>query len=260
VRYSPPFFGAAAAALVPQARRAVVKNLRRIRGEATFATEARDVLATFVAYASCLAEALSNDAEGGPRPSNATILGERHIKSALSAQRGAVIVTAHTAGWEAAGPLFARDYDLPIMLVMEREADDRARAISDHARRRAGVAIAHVGDPLVSLSLFRHLRAGGIVALQLDRCAPGTRTRAATVLGERSAVPEGPLRLAQLAGAPVLPVFCAREGHRRYVVDAAEPRWLDRHASDAELDAAAQHLADAMSAFLRRHPTQWFHW
>src|SRR3954463_13845422 len=61
VRYSPPVFGCAAAALVPSARQAVLRNLRRIRGPASAATDARDVLATFSNYASCLAEVLSND-------------------------------------------------------------------------------------------------------------------------------------------------------------------------------------------------------
>ncbi|HEY8078352.1 MAG TPA: lysophospholipid acyltransferase family protein [Labilithrix sp.] len=260
VRVSPPFFGAAAAAVVPQARRAVVRNLRRIHGRRAPADEARDVLATFATYASCFAETLSNDAPSGPKRPRATIFGELHIRRALGAGRGVVMVTAHTAGWEAVGPLLAKDYHLPFLLVMAPEPDDRARAISDEARRRSGVAIAHVGDPLASLPLLRHVREGGIVGLQLDRAAPGMRMRDVEVLGAPGAIPEGPLRLAQLTGAPLLPIFCAREGHRRYAVHACEPRWIDRRATGADLDAAAQNLADEMTRFLRAHPTQWFHW
>lgn len=260
VRYSPPVFGAAAAVLVPDARRAALRNLHRIRGPASKMKDARDVLATFSSYASCLAEVLSNGAPEGPRAPRATIFGERHIKTALAAGKGIVLVTAHTAGWEVAGPLFARDYAQHIMLVMQPEPDPRARAISDAARRRAGLEIAHVGDPLASLPLLRHLKEGGIVALQLDRFVPGMRTRAATILDGPGEVPEGPIRLAQLSGAPLLPVFCAREGFRKYVIEAFPPRFVDRRANDAEVDAAAAHLADAMTRFLRAHPTQWFHW
>jgi KDO2-lipid IV(A) lauroyltransferase len=254
VRYSPPLFGAAAAFLVPQARHAVAKNLRRIRGRA----RPHEVLGTFTTYASCFAEVLSNDADSGPRRPAATIFGERHIQRALAAGKGAVIVTAHTAGWEAAGPLLAQDFSLPLVMVMAPEEDARAREISDVARRRAGVGIVHVGDPLASLPLLRHLRAGGIVALQIDRTEPGMRTREARVLDARGAVPEGPFRLAQLSGAPVLPIFCAREGHRRYAVHASEAFFIERRAGEAELDAAAQHVADVMTRFLREHPTQWF--
>lgn len=260
VRYSPPVFGAAASVLVPSARRAVLRNLRRIRGPATPAEDARDVLATFATYASCLAEVLSNAAEAGPRAPRATVYGERLIRSAMDERRGMVLVTAHTAGWESVGPLLARAHDFEIMLVMQAEADAGARALHDDARRRAGVAIAHVGDdPLSSLPLLRHLRAGGVVALQLDRVAPGMRTRRVPLLGGQGAVPEGPLRLAQLSGAPIVPVFCAREGYRRYAIHAFEPRWVPRAATDDELDDVARHVAGTMTSFLRAHPTQWFH-
>ncbi len=260
LRLSPPVVGAAASVLVPSARHAVVDNLRRIRGQGSRARDAREVLATFSTYASCIAEVLSNDAPAGFRPPSATILGELNVKAALAARRGLVIVTAHTAGWESAGPLLARDHGLDIMIVMQPEPDARARALQDDARLRSGVAIAHVGDdPLASLPLMRHLRGGGAVALQLDRVVPGMRTRAAPFLGGRGEVPEGPLRLAQLTGAPVVPIFCSREGFRKYVIHVFEPRTIPRHATEVELDSAAAHVADAMTRFLRAHPTQWFH-
>jgi lauroyl/myristoyl acyltransferase len=261
VRYSPPVFGWAAAALVPSARRAVVRNLHRIRGPATVTTDAREVLATFSNYASCLAEVLSNDAPSGPRPPKTTIHHQEYLHDANARGRGIVMVTAHTAGWESVGPVVARDQGLRMMIVMQAEPDERAQSLQDEARRRAGVTIAHVGDdPLAALPLLRHLRSpGGVVALQLDRFADGMRTRKVDLLGQQSRIPEGPLRLAQVSGAPILPVFCARVGHRRYVIDLHESRFVPRHASEAQLDEIAQQLADSMGAFLGKHPTQWFH-
>ena len=71
-------------------------------------------------------------------------------------------------------------------------------------------------------------------------------------------MPEGPLRLAQVSGAPLLPVFCARMGHRQYLIEAYPAIHVARQATDADLDAAAQGLADRVGSFLRAHPTQWF--
>jgi KDO2-lipid IV(A) lauroyltransferase len=260
VRYSPPAFGWAAAALVPSARRAVLRNLHRIRGSAPLATDARDVLATFSTYASCLAEVLSNDAPSGPRSPETSHRRKHHVDEARAHGKGIIMVTAHTAGWETVGPVVARNQGLQMMMVMRPEADERARELQDEARKRAGVTIVHAGDdPLASLPLLRHLRTGGVVALQLDRVAPGMRTREIDLLGERTNIPEGPLRLAQVSGAPILPVFCARVGYRKYVVELYESRVVPRHATDAELDGVGQHLADSLAAFLREHPTQWFH-
>lgn len=260
VRYSPPAFGWAAAALVPSARRAVLRNLHRIRGPASPADDARDVLATFSTYASCLAEVLSNDAPTGPRPPETSHRRKHHVEEARAHGKGIIMVTAHTAGWETVGPMVARNQGLQMMFVMRPEADERARELHDEARKRAGVSILHAGDdPLASLPLLRHLRSGGVVALQLDRVAPGMRTREVDLLGERTKIPEGPLRLAQVSGAPILPVFCARVGYRKYVVELYESRVVPRHATEAELDTVGQHLADSLASFLREHPTQWFH-
>jgi KDO2-lipid IV(A) lauroyltransferase len=169
-----------------------------------------------------------------------------------------VLVTAHTAGWDVVGPLLGKTYGLDLVLVTHAEPDTRAGRLQDEARRRAGVSIAHVGDPLASLGLLRHLRAGGVVALQLDRIMPGMRTRAAALFGTEGEVPEGPLRLAQLSGAPIVPVFCARRSHREYLVEVFEPCRLERRSTPGALDEVAEHLATCMTRFLRAHPTQWF--
>lgn len=261
MRYSPPFFGVAAAALVPSARRAVRKNLHRIRGPKDAASDARDVLITFSTYASCLAEVLSNDAEEGPRQPFATISRSDYLSEARARGKGVILVTAHTAGWEAVGPLFAAHHGFDMMIVMQAEPDERARELHDQARKRTGITIAHVGDdPLASLPLLRHLRGNGALALQLDRIPPGMRTHEVTLLGERAQIPEGPLRLAQVSGATVLPVFCARIGYRRYAIVMYPGRVVSRHATPEEINEAAQHLAACMTTFLRSHPTQWFNW
>lgn len=259
VRYSPPVFGWAAAALVPSARRAVRANLHRIRGPASPVRDVREVLETFGTYASCLAEVLSNDAPSGPRLPHATVRGELHMQDARNAGKGIVLATAHTAGWEAAGPLLARYHELDVLLVMQAEPDERARRLHDRAREASGMAIAHVGeDPLSSLPLLRHLKKGGVVALQIDRAVPGMRTRRVRFLDEEGLMPEGPLKLAQLTGAPILPVFCARVGYREYLIAAYEPRFVAKDATEKDMDAVAQHMATCLTSFLREHPTQWF--
>lgn len=170
------------------------------------------------------------------------------------------MVTAHTGGWETVGSLVAKAEGLRMMFVMRPEASRGARALQDDVRKRAGVTVLHVGDdPLACLPLLTHLRGGGVVALQLDRVAPGMRTLDVVRFGRKATIPEGPVRLAQLSGAPILPVFCAREGHRRYLVEFCASRLVARRSTDSDVAEVAQHLADSLGAFLCAHPTQWFH-
>jgi KDO2-lipid IV(A) lauroyltransferase len=255
-RYSPPVIGLVICALMPERRRAIAENLRKVRGPRGAVRETAEVARTFATYAACLSEVLG----GLTKESGALVRGELHIEDALSFGRGVILVTAHTAGWEATGVLLARDKSVDVMIVETPEADAGARAIQDQARRISGVKVVHVGDdPLSALPLVRHLRANGAVAMQVDRVPEGVRGRTVTLFGSAALVPEGPLRLAALTGAPIVPVFVARASYRRYEVFCSPPVRVDRHAAAADLDVAAQELAGRLEAFVRERPTQWFH-
>ncbi len=259
VRWSPPVIGLLACAISAGERRAVAANLRRIRGDRGPLRDALDVAATFSTYASCLAEILGAGSARAGLP-RAVVHGELNVLDAAKDRRGVLFATAHTAGWETVGPLLSRDHGLRVMIAEAAEANPGTRAIQDEARRAHGLIVAHVGeDPLSALPLAKHLRGGGIVALQIDRLPRGMRGREVTLFGRPAMLPEGPLRLAMLTGAPLIPIFAARTSYRRYTVVAGAAIRLSRAATNSELDAAAQTLADAMQAFLERHPTQWFH-
>jgi phosphatidylinositol dimannoside acyltransferase len=259
VRFAPPVIGLIACGIASDERRAIARNLRRVRGRRGRLREAADVARTFATYASCLTEVLGAGSGDGRVPT-AVVFGDLHFEDALAMRRGILLVTAHTAGWEVIGPLLARDERLDVMIAEAPERDAVANAIQDEARRAHGLQVAHVGDdPLSALPLVRHLRGGGVVALQVDRAPRGVRTRRAILFGEAASIPEGPLRLAALTGAPIVPVFVARTGHRRYNVVATAPIQLGRSAGDPDLDAAAQELATRLEAFVRTRPTQWFH-
>jgi lauroyl/myristoyl acyltransferase len=258
-RFSPPLIGMTICAFSPRQRRVIRENLRRARGPRGRLRDSADVARVFATYASCLSEALGGATAGGRLP-EAAIDGDEHVRSALGDRRGAIFATAHTAGWELVGPVLRTRRGLPVMIAAAPERDAAARSIQDEARREQGLLVAHVGDdPFAGLALMRHLRDRGIVAVQIDRLPPGQRAREVRLFGERERIPEGPLRLAALTGAPILPVFTAREGYRRYRVVASAPIRLSRSAGEAELDAAGQRIADALGAFVRAHPTQWFH-
>jgi lauroyl/myristoyl acyltransferase len=259
VRVSPPVVGMVACAFASERRRVVLANLRRVRGRRGALRDGADVARTFVSYASCLAEVLGADTVRS-RSAQAVVSGEQHFADAVSDGRGVVFATAHTAGWETVGPLLSRNRGLRLMIAEQPERDPRARAIQDRARTAHGVVVVHVGeDPLSALPLARHLRDGGAVALQIDRAPTRQRARGVTLFGVPARIPEGPLRLAAVTGAPVVAIFAARTGYRRYTVHLEPPIRVSRDADDAELDAAAQTLASSLERVVRARPTQWFH-
>ncbi len=259
VRYSPALFGAAFALMLPEQRERVRENLRLVYGPRSPLTENRDVLLTFATYASCLAEALGAERTEAQRASIRST-GEERLHEALAAGHGAVLVTAHAGAWDCVGRLVAEKYGAPIMIVMQAEADEGARGLSDEVRARTGVQVLLVGeDELSALPLLRHLRSGGVVAFQLDRPAPSGRAIDVELFGRAFHVPEGPFRIASLSGAPLLPLFVRRAGYFEYEMSVHRAISLPRRPSPAELEQAAAQATSAMEQFIRDNPTQWFH-
>jgi lauroyl/myristoyl acyltransferase len=258
IEHSPKLFGTAFALALPETRQRVLHNLRRVKGQRSFLAEQRDVVQTFTSYASCLAESLGIDRADGQN-TELSLLGREHLRAALSVGRGVILVTAHIGPWDCAARLLAKDFSADVIVVMLAEADEAARKVHD-VRQRSGVRVMHVGDhPLDALPLLRHVRSGGLVAIQLDRAAPGGRALAVELFGAKESMPEGPFRLAALSGAPVVPIFAHRLGYFRYEFSIEAPIWVKRQASAHELQAAAACAAQAMQSFIYRHPTEWFH-
>jgi lauroyl/myristoyl acyltransferase len=259
MRYSPPLFGLAAAVAVPRARKTVAANLQHLRGPVSPWRDAVEVAETFATYACCLSETLAYGSKNAGLPKLA-LVDKHHMTNALADGKGAIMATAHTAGWDVAGPVFGDDHHVDLVMVMESERNEGARRVHDEARVAGGTSFVHVGDdPLAALPLVRHLRRGAVVAIQVDRVPSQMRSREVRLLGRRFRLPEGALRLAEITGAPIVPIFSARLGFRSYRMEVRTPIRVPRRATDAALDMAAQQIADALGDFLHRHPTQWFH-
>jgi KDO2-lipid IV(A) lauroyltransferase len=258
LRWSPGPIGALVGLLSGRARRQIRANLRLIHGPRGALVELRDVAATMGAFGHALAEGL---AIAGRRDLDWRFSHEHADRVIRVAERGhgAIFVTAHCGSWDVAGSVLDRR-GLKLGMVMAAEDDVDARELHDRARARHGIEVFHVGsDPLAALPLLRHLRSGGVVAMQIDRSPSGMRTRACDFFGARWEIPLGPFQLAQLARVPIIPLFTARTGDLAHLIHVDEWIELPRRATDDERAHAMQLATSAMEAFIRRFPTQWFH-
>lgn len=254
VRYSPPVFGVAFALALPKVRARVRENVVRAKGSATLL----DVADVFANYACSLTEAF---AVGSGRSERlvAEVRGDEVYRKAREHGRGVVVVTAHTSGWYAAGPILKSVYDDPVVVVMRHERDADAESVQSRTRRALGVEVVHVGDdPLAALPLVAHLKKGGVVAIQMDRLPEGTRGVATPFLGGTVEIPSGPLQLAALSGAPILCVLGRRIGFLEYVVEVTGGWTLPRRPDDATRAEIAREIAASVEAFVRAYPTHWF--
>ncbi len=257
LRFSPRPIGAAFGLVLPEMRRRIVRNLRRVHGERSAWREQRDAVETLANYAACFAEAMAASREGvTPR---VRVEGEQRLRDALGAG-GVVLVTAHVGPWELSAQLLGQEILADVVLVMEPEPNAEAGELQDRWRSERGLRVLHIGAHATdALPLIAHLRRGGVAALQMDRVPPSGRVLDVSLFEQHFRVPEGPFRLAALSGAQVVPVFARRLGYFDYELAIAEPIQLSRRPSEHDLRACAQQAASAMQAFISASPTQWFH-
>jgi len=181
------------------------------------------------------------------------------LQHALATGRGAILATAHTAGWEVSLAALRGQCSAPIAVVMREERDRAARHWHATLARSSSLRVVEVGDdPLACLPLLTHLRGGGIVAMQIDRCPNGMRCQHAVGEGIPWRMPAGPFALAAGAGAPIVLALSRRCGYRSYVVQISEPIWLPKRPGNELVQEAADRIACNLVRFIRTWPAQWF--
>ncbi|MBI3392667.1 MAG: lysophospholipid acyltransferase family protein [Nitrospirae bacterium] len=184
--------------------------------------------------------------------------GVEHFDEAVRRGRGIVVVTGHVGNWELGGIFFAKGGFRTHVLTYDEEAPD-LKEIKEGFRRGYGIETIVVGEsPLSSLPIIRALKEGGLVAMLVDR-AQGGGTREVPFLGRPTPFPIGPVVLAGLTGAAIMPAFVVMEGegvYRGIIPGLVEtPQTGDR---EADLVAALGEIARLFEGVIRRYPDQFY--
>lgn len=189
-----------------------------------------------------------------------SVTGEAHYDAARRRGRGAILATAHLGSFETAIALVARREGggQRVHVVFRRDRSGLFERLRAEQRRRLGVVEAPVDEGLDTwLGLREALRRDEVVLMQADRLAPGQKGVEAPFLGGHIRVPTGPVRLARLTGAPLIPVFALASGRGRYRLQVEEAIWTDGVPDTGSIDPALLRLVGAVERVVRAHPDQW---
>ncbi len=244
----------------PVTRRALRLNAARLRPD--FSPRQRDalgraVLRSFIRFITDLAQAQRMSPARLSGMVEATE-GIEHYEAARALRRGTIVVTAHLGSFEVGmATIASRERD--VWVVFARDVFSRFEAMRRRVREALGVREARieVGWPMW-LELRDALSRDAVVMMQGDRLMPGQKGEDLPFLSGHMGLPTGPVRLAQLSGAPILPVFSIRQpnGQVRIIIDP--PIELDP-ADDpvATRRRAMRRLAALLQTRIAQHPEQW---
>lgn len=190
--------------------------------------------------------------------------GEAHYDAARAAGKGAIVVTAHMGSFEVGlAALTAREAarGKRVHVVFRRDDHDRFDRQRSALRDRLGAVEAPVNDGWpVWLRLRDALANDEVVVMQADRVMPGQKGVRVPLLGGHVELPTGPVRLAQLSGAPIIPVFTVRrpDGRIRLFVEPAITVGPDDATSGRnDTHPAVLRTAAVLEKYLAAYPDQW---
>lgn len=125
-------------------------------------------------------------------------------------KRGAILVTAHLGAFEAAVAALRRD-EARIHIVFHRDTFRLFEELRAAQHQRLGIIEAPVDDGLgVWVKLRDALLNDEVVLMQGDRVMPGQHGVRLPFFNGHMLFPSGPVKLARMTGAPLVPVFAPR--------------------------------------------------
>jgi Kdo2-lipid IVA lauroyltransferase/acyltransferase len=182
--------------------------------------------------------------------------GAENFTAAEAHGRGIVFVSGHFGATEiAAAMAVLRGYR--ITSVTEPIRPDWLMEYMIESRRRMGIELLPTGRS--GVTLLRTLRRGGMAAFVVDANVDRPGAVPVTFFGRQTTFPDGPARLARLAGAPLVFGSAVRLPQGKYRAFVFPPLIPDRTAS-AEDDARrlTQEVATIYESLIRRYPDQWY--
>lgn len=260
-RLTMPFWASIFYLVLPQARRAVMRNLDQVLGPAPLSTRLWRCFQLFWNYAQMLSDTYAGHI-GLPIDVEVVSLGRDNVLAAVEKRCGVLAVTGHMGMWQLA-PFLAEFRGLPMFYqAMAQEPNPMVQEFEQRFRERFRIIYTNE-SPFSVLKLAQVLREGAVVGLQIDRRLGGQPTIELPFCGRTAWFPMGPALLARATGAPMVPSFfmveTGKRGPRR-VFHHLEPPIEVEHTRnrDADITKAMTKLVAVYEHFVKLYPTQWY--
>lgn len=192
--------------------------------------------------------------DGDNLPTVASFDGLEHLRPALDAGHGVVMVTAHFGNWELMGVAMAQ-IGVPISVIARRIDDPEVDSVLNGLRTRTGAAVLYKEEAV--RSALRVLRDGQAVGVLIDQNTIPTQASFVPFFGRLAATTRIAAQLHARTGAPIVMVFCIPEGERyRFVLEPLDTTGFeigDEQAVEALTAAATRQIEH----HIRRNPQAW---
>jgi KDO2-lipid IV(A) lauroyltransferase len=237
--------------------RQVKENLRRLHPDGSRLQRIREVWSVYRHYTFYLIDLMYlSHGRGRDREYRVRITGGENLFRAREQGKGVLLLTSHLGNWEIGGRALAGIGE-KIHVVYSPDSSDLFERRRSLMRGNGNEDVHSVGlkaGGLTSLTLYRLLARGALVAIQGDRLL-FDRGLPVSFFGFPARFPLGPVRLAQLSGSPVVPIFIPMTGYKSYEIIIEAPIDMD---AQARTEDNLSRLVAVLERYIGRYRTQWY--
>lgn len=184
------------------------------------------------------------------------VVGHENYVKARELKRGAIVITAHMGSFEL-GLAALTEIEKYVHVVFKRDSMDGFEQIRRNLRQTLGVQEAAIDDGWNTwIQLRDALTADHVVVLQADRAWPGQRSAPVKIAHGHVRIPLGPVKLAMVSGAPIIPIFTLSTGEGRCRVFVEPMILVNRDESD-DIEPVLNQIGSVLEKYLTSYPDQW---
>jgi len=183
--------------------------------------------------------------------------GLEHLKRALMKGRGVVAFTGHLGNFTIIGPRLALE-GIPFAYMVKPFKDKYATEFLFALANKWGVEMIPTKPPEAGVRrALRFLKDGGVVCFVADQYQKrgGVRIK---FFGKETTAPAGHVRLALRTGAPIVPMFCIREGELLRVIILEEVNFPLTGDKEVDIITGVERLSALLEELVKKYPGQWF--
>lgn len=179
-------------------------------------------------------------------------------------KQGCVLMISHLGNFEICRCLSARHPGMRLTVLMHTKHAQKFNRLMQEKASASQLDILQVTEitPATAMLLSERIEQGEFVAIAGDRVAINNPENSLLVdfLGDKAALPLGPFTLASILRAPLIGLFCLREGagFGIYFTQLSDGEPVPRRQRQVHLQQWAQAYATQLEYHCRRQPLQWF--
>jgi KDO2-lipid IV(A) lauroyltransferase len=180
--------------------------------------------------------------------------GYENFDKGLEKRKGIIAVIAHFGNWEIMGGYSAhRGY--PCTVIAKKIYFEKFNNLLVSIRKKLNLEIIYRDSS--AKSMLSVLRKNRILGFVVDQDIDSVEGVFVNFFNRPAFTPSAPVRFSMISGAPIIPIFCVREGIKHHVIVESPIELVSTDDKEADLQTNTQKWVAVQEKYIRRYPHLW---